>query len=94
MTDDLVWGVPPPPKKNWSVGKGRWFRVIAELKARPGEWAQIPGEHVTGVAAQLQKGFLGGATKGQVEATCRQIVGSSPARVHVWARWVGTGDES
>ena len=93
MTDDVEWG-PPPPPANGRIGKGRWFVVVAMLKTRPGEWAQIPGEHTSSTAAHLAAGRLGGATKGQVEATGRFVPGSDPVRSHVWARWVGDTDES
>lgn len=65
--------------------KSRWTDLAAELRARPGEWARLPGTWSSGQASAINQGKLKDFPAGEFEATGRRTEGGYA----VWVRFTG-----
>lgn len=75
----------PPPRPKGGGVRNKWVSVADELRARPGEWAKLPGDHSASTVGNIKRGMLKGFTEGQFDATSRK----AGARYHVWVRFIG-----
>lgn len=68
---------------------GKWAKICAELRTKPGHWAKVHSSSNTAFATMLKRGDLGDAQPGEFEATCRR---TADGRYDIYARYVGGGD--
>ena len=78
---------PPQEKRPACRPGGKYKKVADELRAHPGQWAQLDGDYAIGFPYRIKNGSLKGFDPGQFEAVGRKVDGST--RYHVWARFVG-----
>jgi hypothetical protein len=72
MADEIVWEAPPEPTWSNRPRVGKWTRLLAPLRDRPGEWANL-GEHHCGTVSRIKTGQVGDAKPGEFEATSRGV---------------------
>ena len=86
MTENLTF-CPPPNSKGGRLGSEKLRPLAAALRARPGEWAKIPGDYVGSVASSIKAGEYAALPAGEFDATARAISGTN--RYHLWMRYIG-----
>ncbi|MFE6737563.1 hypothetical protein [Streptomyces tubercidicus] len=90
MTPDVVFEKLPPSPRITPTASIRHTEIVAQLRARPNEWARIqerdkPGD-AAGVAYQIRKGILAAfRPAGHFEAKSRTVNDT----FCVYARYVG-----
>jgi hypothetical protein len=92
MAEAMEWADPPPEAR-----RGRdltpWAEIAEQLRANPGQWAQVPGDHAGGVGSQLRKGHVKPIRPPEhYEVVGRAAEGKGPAggpRCRLWIRYVG-----
>jgi hypothetical protein len=95
LTAPVFEGVPPEAVRTGGrKGSAEWQAVADVLRARPGEWAHIAEGTNGGIAGSIKNGVLVAfRPRGDFEAVQRRDSDDS-TRWDVWARYVGTAEES
>jgi hypothetical protein len=90
-SNELEWGEPPPDARGGA--QLFWQEVWKMLRARPGEWAKLPGVFSTATQHQIKNGSYAGTVAGEFECTARKAPGagsgSKGRKYHLWVRYVG-----
>lgn len=74
MTLELKWGAPPAEAlANPTQSNSFYVQVASALRAKPGEWAQVPREFASedsakNTATRIRQGRMASMPKGQFEA--------------------------
>jgi hypothetical protein len=84
MSDDVKWEDPPATTR----GTGKWRELLAPLRERPGEWANL-GVHTLTSARSIRLGHVSGAEAGEFEAVTR---GQKDSKATIYARYIGKPD--
>ncbi len=88
MQGVIEWSDPPPPGGDQAGVTRSWAVVAVDLRSRPGQWGLIETAGNVSLAARINAGKAWWEPKGAYEATSRLIGG----KLHVWARYVGEGE--
>ncbi len=90
MSDNstLAWVTPPPSRG----GRFDWAQIAADLRAKPGEWAQVGTQRVPrSVASAVRRGritVMRPTEAGRFEVRTRNQVGEN---ADLFIRWVTSG---
>lgn len=83
--DEIVWAAPPAEIMQWSRPI-KWAARAAEMRERPGEWAQFPSQPTPRAAYNLADNIR----RGRLVAFAPAGTFEAIARKHsVWARFMG-----
>jgi hypothetical protein len=83
MSEEIVWEEPPEAQL---ATKGKWGRLLAPFRDRPGQWGRVPGKHNTSTSHNIRRGTFNGIGKDEFEAVIRNTENGTG---DLYVRYVG-----